>query len=128
MSGAGTVINLDRIRGRLSYRWFSKAAEMLAAPDDREGFLRWLFCLLDGKKCFGSRMNAARAEEAMEQLLEDMGGSACLEKCPACGGELDFTGMDWLGPGRAEFGERCSGCGRNFNTTFAAVKWQEVER
>jgi hypothetical protein len=128
MSAGPAARNLDHVRGRLSYRWLSQAAKILAIPNNRESLLRWLFDLLDKKRCFGSRLNAARAEESLEQLLKDLGGKTWLEKCPGCGGRLDFTGIDWQGPECTEVGEACSGCGRSFKTTFAAVEWKEVGR
>ena len=127
MNPARRVINLDRIRGRVSYRWFKDAAAMFAWPDDREGFLRWLYGLLDSKQCFGSRLNAARAEEALELVLREQKNCGGLDKCPECGGDIEVVDTRWADFDLYEVSEQCEKCNREFCTSFMAMQWHEVK-
>lgn len=127
MNPAPRVINLDRIRGRGSYRLFKEAAGMLAFPTDREGLLRWLYGLLDAKHCFGSRLNAARAEEALDLVLRERKGWGGLHTCPKCGGYLDHEDTRWADFDEWELTEKCEKCGHIFRTSFLAMQWEEVK-
>ncbi|GEM_PF-2357455 len=126
MSPTPRVINLDRIRGRASYRLFKEAAGMLAYPTDREGILRWIYNLLDTKHCFGSQLNAGRAKEALELVLRERKGWGGLQRCPECDGTLEWEDTRWADFDEWELTEKCWKCGRTFCTSFLAVQWQEV--
>jgi len=66
---------IERIRNRASYEMFQQLYDFLSSKPGIADILRKFYEVLDDRRNFGSRQNAAYAEESMALVLKDNGCS-----------------------------------------------------
>jgi len=74
---------LGRIRARASYLLFGQLYSFLKSNPSASGILRKMYDILDARRSFGSKRNAAYAAESLELLLKDNGEEVSEREQPA---------------------------------------------